>query len=117
MLSDFSFSDNTVGFLIEGDFGEDTVSKLIATIEAKLDFYDSINLYIEDTGIDHFSLKALSEEILFKFRHAERFSKVALVTDRKWLKACNNLLDLFKNTKARNFSTEDRLKALSWIME
>jgi hypothetical protein len=117
MLSDFSFSENTVGFLVEGSFSQETASKLIATIESKLDFYDTINLYIEDTGIEHFSLKALADEILFKFKHSERFNKVALVTDRKWLQACNNLLDVFGTTNARNFATEDRLKALSWIME
>ncbi len=117
MLSDFSFSENTVGFLLEGDFNKETSSKLITAIEAKLDFFEEINLYIEDTGIENFTMKALLEEVVFKYQHAHRFNKVALVTDRRWLKACNNLLDLFGDTQARNFATENRLGGLAWIME
>ena len=43
MLSSFSFSDTTVGFLIEGKFDTETVDSLIVNIENKLKTYDKIN--------------------------------------------------------------------------
>ncbi|WP_203296147.1 SpoIIAA family protein [Luteirhabdus pelagi] len=115
MLSTFSFSDDTVGFLFEGDFNKKTVGKLISQIESKFDFYDKINLYLEDVNIDSFNLAAVWEEITFKLKHEERFNKIALVTNRKWIKACSMLCQTISSANMKTFSSEERLDALTWI--
>ena len=115
MLSNFSFSDSTVGFLIEGKFDTKTVDKLISDIEEKLKIYDRINLYIEDVGIETFYIPALIKEILFKLKHKDRFHKVALISNRKWIRACGNISSLFTDSITQNFTSEDRLKAMTWI--
>lgn len=115
MLSDFSLSDNTVGFLIEGNFDKEMASKLISNIEAKLDFYDTINLYLEDVNIEEFSISAVLEEMLFKVNHSDRFNKIALVTDRKWFKACAAITKMFMSSQTRTYSPEDRVDAITWV--
>ena len=115
MLSNFSFSDSTVGFLIEGKFDNETVEKLISEIEEKLKIYDKINLYVEDVGIETFHIPALIKEIHFKIKHKNRFHKVALVSSRKWISACGNISSLFTDSITQNFTSEERLKAMTWI--
>jgi len=115
MLSDFSLSDNTVGFLIEGTFDKEMASKLIANIEAKLDFYDTINLYLEDVNIQDFSLAAVVEEMLFKVKHSDRFNKIALVTDKKYFKACATITKMFMSSETRTFSPSERVDAITWV--
>lgn len=117
MLSDFSFSDTTVGFLIEGNFNEETVDSFIAKIKDKLNQYDKINLYIEDTGVESFSIPSVLEELSFKIKHSNRFNKVALVCDHKWVKLCGNLYDFFTDSEFQNFSSEGRIRAMSWIAQ
>lgn len=117
MFSDFSFSDDTVGFLIEGDFNTELSLELHARILQKLKEYDRINLYLEDSNIENFSLDAVFEDIRFKVRNAERFNKVALVSDRRWIKLCAALEGVFTGMNIKSFSTDDRLKAMSWIAE
>jgi hypothetical protein len=117
MLSEFSFSENTVGFLIEGEFNEELSNKLHVQIFEKLKHYDKINLYLEDTNIESFSLTAVVKEILFKIENSDRFNKLAVVTDRKWIHLCSSIESLFISTTVRNFATEDRLKAMRWIAQ
>ncbi|PVW17175.1 SpoIIAA family protein [Marixanthomonas spongiae] len=117
MISNFSFSDTTVGFLIEGTFNKKTVDNFIEAINEKLAQFETINLYIEDTGIESFSLPALVEELSFKIKHGNRFNKVALVCDRQWLKRCGDLYDFFTDSEFQNFSSEERIQAMSWIAQ
>ena len=115
MLSSFSFSEKTIGFLIEGKFDEKILDKIHLEIIEKLHIFDKINLYLEDSSIDSFSLSTVVEEITFKIKHANRFHKIALVTDRKWIHLCASFDNLFMDANVKSFSTEDRLDAIAWI--
>ncbi|RFN59695.1 SpoIIAA family protein [Marixanthomonas ophiurae] len=117
MLSDFSFSDTTVGFLIEGNFNSETVDTFIEKIKTKLEQFDAINLYIEDTGIETFSIPAVLKEVLFKIKYADQFNKIAVVSDRKWIHSCGDIVSLFANSNTRNFTSEERMDAITWIAE
>ncbi|WP_339702909.1 STAS/SEC14 domain-containing protein [uncultured Marixanthomonas sp.] len=117
MLSNFSFSDTTVGFLLEGSFDIKTVDNLIESIEDKLKRYDKINLYIEDVGVNSFSLQAILKETIFKFKNSNRFYKVALVSDRKWIHGCANISSIFTSSETRNFTSDERMNAMSWIAQ
>ncbi|MAZ72294.1 MAG: hypothetical protein CMC70_04020 [Flavobacteriaceae bacterium] len=116
MNSSFSFSDNTVGFFIEdGVFDTERFDKLCVEIVDKIDRFGKINLYLEDQGIDRFTLPAVSKEILFKIEYKEHLNKVALVTDRKWIHACATIENFFLPVKIKSFNTDERIDAMSWI--
>jgi len=101
MISDFSFSKDTVGFLIEGNYNEDLANKLHKQIIEKLEIVDKISLYLEDTNIENFSLTAIVNEIMFKLKNKEHFNKIALVSDRKWIHLCIKIESVFSGVKLK----------------
>jgi hypothetical protein len=115
MLSDFSFSEDTVGFLIDGVMDKDAIVELRSRILKKLERYDKINLYLEDVNIERFSFSAVKIATLFPVENKDRFHKIALVTDRKWIHALGALDTILVGVTIRNFDTSNRLKAMSWI--
>lgn len=117
MESSFSFSKETVGFFIDGVVDEDRINQLHHQILAKIEKHKKVNLYLEDNGIERFTLPAIAEQIKFKLTNADKLNKVALVTNRKWIQACAAIENLFLPTTIKSFPTEDRLDAISWIAE
>ena len=117
MISSFSFSDSTVGFMLTGAFDDKTVESLHQEILEKLQKHDKINLYIEYNGIDEFTLPSLLKELIFKLKHTDDFDKVALVADEKWIKLCASIENMFLFSDIKTFDTEDRLKAINWIAQ
>ncbi len=116
MNSSFSFSDNTVGFFIEGGvFDVARVDTLIENVKKKIETYGKINLYLEDQGVEHFTLPAVAKEIHFKIEHKEQLNKVALVSDRKWIYACAIIENLFLPIEVKSFEVDQRMDAMSWI--
>jgi hypothetical protein len=84
-------------------------------VKEKLETFDKLNLYIEDTVNADISLKAVVKSVPFKLKTGNRFEKVAVVTDRKWLQVVSNLEKLFFSAEIRIFSSEQRLEAIQWI--
>ncbi len=117
MFTTFSFSKDTVGFLLEGEISKKEIQKLNIVIEEKLVIFDKINLYLEDANVKSFTLPAVLDQIAFKFNHRHNFSKIALVSDRKWVHWCAAMETTFVSGQVRSFESENRLEAIAWIAE
>ncbi|WP_299213231.1 STAS/SEC14 domain-containing protein [uncultured Dokdonia sp.] len=117
MLADFSFADNTVGYLIEGTMDKDAIVALRSQVLEKFKSHDKINLYLEDSNIEHFSLSAATIGALFPLEHSKRFHKIALVTDRKWIHALAAIDNALIGATLKYFPIKDRLSAISWIAD
>ena len=117
MFADFSFADNTVGYLIEGTMDKDAILELRSQVLEKLKEHDKINLYLEDSNIEHFSLSAATIGALFPLEYAKRFNKIALVTDRKWIHALAAIDNILIGATLKYFPEKDRLSAISWIAD
>jgi|SRR5690606_26107253 len=115
MLSTFSLSDNIMGFILDGPYDDIESDKLRAGINEKLEDFEMIRFYVEDSGNSEISFKTVLKDVLFKLRTANKFEKVAIVTDRKWLHAIIMLEKLFINADIRFFPTQQRLQAIHWI--
>jgi len=115
MLSNFSLSDETVGYLIDGVMDKAAIVELRDRILEKMESYDKINLYLEDVNIESFSFSAVMIATLFPVEHKDRFHKIALVTDRKWIHALGILDTVLVGVTIRNFDVSERLNAVSWI--
>ena len=115
MISFFTLADNIIGFIVDGKYDEGSVEKIQIEVNNKLEIYDRVNLYIEDAINADISLKAVVKSLPFKIKTGNRFDKVAVVTDRKWLQIVSTLEKLFFNTELRIFSTQQRLEAIHWI--
>ncbi|MFT5908475.1 MAG: hypothetical protein ACI825_001521 [Planctomycetota bacterium] len=117
MSSSFAFADHIVGFIISDDIDVKAIEKLHIVILDKMNEFIKVNLYLEDDNIEKFSFAAILKGIKFHTEHHGEFSKVVLVTDRKWLQMCSKLENIFLSTTIKSFKTEDRLEAMSWIAE
>lgn len=115
MLSSFTLSDDIIGFIVDGPYDEEAAQIIQTEINEKLEIYDKVSFYIEDTVNAEISSKAILKSLPFKIKTGNRFEKVAVVTDRKWLKVVSNLEKLFFNAEIRVFSTQQRLEAIQWI--
>jgi hypothetical protein len=115
MLSFFSLTDNTIGFIVDGPYDDSAVERIQIQVKEKLEVFDKLNLYIEDTANADISLKAVVKSIPFKIKTGNRFERVAVVTDRKWLQLVSNLEKLFFSAEIRIFSSHQRLDAIHWI--
>ncbi len=117
MLSDFSLSRNTVGYIIDGVMNKKAINDLKSQILEKFEEHDTINLYLEDSGIERFSLNAVMIATLFPVEHHHRFNKIALVTNRKWIHMLGVLDTVVVNVNLKNFTSDNRLEAISWIAQ
>ncbi|MCB0464776.1 MAG: STAS/SEC14 domain-containing protein [Aequorivita sp.] len=115
MLSSFTLADNIIGFIVDGSYDDIAVEKIQAQVKEKLEIFDKLNLYIEDTVNADISLKAVMKSVPFKLKTGNRFERVAVVTDRKWLQVISNLEKLFFSAEIRIFSSQNRLEAIQWI--
>ena len=117
MISNFSFSDSTLGFILEGEVNEVTINRFIVQIEEKWETHDKINLYLEDSNVESYSVGAVVNEIAFKLGNADRFLRIAIVADKKWINACAALQDLFLTAEVKSFGCDKRLEALAWVSQ
>lgn len=117
MLLNFSFSDNSVGFIIEGAMDYQAVQELKTAILEKLREHKTINLYLEDKNIERFTLDAIFVASIFPMQHLSQLNKIAMVTNRKWIHAIASINKALVGVEIRNFTIEERLDAISWIAE
>lgn len=115
MLSTFSFSENTIGFIIDGPYDEESILKVQSEISEKLKEFDKINLYIEDTMNAEISLKDMLSHLPYKIKIGKHFNKVAVVSDRNWLHLMRAFESLFFSGEFRHFRSAKRMEAIQWI--
>lgn len=115
MISSFTLADNIIGFIVDGPYNDSSVAKIQNEVNNKLALFDKVNLYVEDTSDADISLKAVLKNLPFKIRTGNRFERVAVVTDRKWLQVISMIEKFFFNAELRIFSTQQRLEAIQWI--
>lgn len=65
----------------------------------------------------HFTAKAFLKDLVFKYKNAEKFNRIAVVTDLSWFQNAMEIKDLLMDAKVESFKIKNRLKAISWIAE
>ena len=117
MLSDFSFAEDTIGFIIEGDVDKKVTHELGKAIYETLKENSKMSLYLEDMSIRSFTTRAILIGALFPFKYGKKFNKLALISDRKWLHIFGYLQNALTGVKVRTFTSKKRLDGMSWIMD
>ncbi|MDT0556218.1 STAS/SEC14 domain-containing protein [Patiriisocius hiemis] len=117
MLASFSFSDNTIGFLIDGVLDEKTNRNLKKQVFERFKGHNKVNLYMEDASIVDYRIRSVISNCAFKIRNSKKINKIAIVSDKNWIHLCCFLDNLFLSTSVRSFKIKDRLQAISWIAE
>jgi porphobilinogen deaminase len=117
MFLNFSFPNDSIGYIVDGVMDTQAIHYLRGEILKKLEEHDKINIYLEDAGVERFSLNSIIITTLFPHKHRDCFKKVAMVTDRKWIHLITSINNIFISATVRNFTTEKRMDAIAWITE
>jgi hypothetical protein len=115
MVIDYDLAENTLAYVFDGPMDDERINELRKQIEHKLQYHKTINLYLEDRGIEYFTLYSVLMGIVFPLRHTKRFDKIAMVTDRNWIHLLSTMNSFFVSAEVRNFNTEGRVQAMNWI--
>lgn len=117
MISTFEFSDNIIGILIKNDLDVISIEEVHEAILERLKDHEKISLYVEIEAGVHFSAQAFIKDLVFKYKNAEKYRRIAVVTDLNWFQNMMEIKDLLMDAKVESFKIENRLKAINWIAE
>lgn len=117
MIIELNIADDTLGFVYENKLAQDGVNQVKAAIEKKLESYDKINIYLEEDDVDEIAIGAFLDHTFFDISYAKRIDKLAIVSNRSWIRKVADLKDLLMTTDVKAFSSKKRVDALCWVMK
>lgn len=117
MVSTFEFSEDTVGIMIKSEIDEAVFQEMKKIIQEKIREFGKINLFVEIKDGQHIHLVPLMKHLKFQIGNDKHLKKIAVVTNKEWLKNVLIVKDLIMDAEVEAFSTCDRINAISWIAE
>ncbi|MBL4781272.1 MAG: STAS/SEC14 domain-containing protein [Porticoccaceae bacterium] len=109
--------DNAIAFRIAGKVTEDDMSVVLNAAKLKIEQYGNIVFLEQIDSFGGIELAAIVAEFKYLFDVGMgNISKVAVVSDKQWLKNIVSIEDkIFRNIKIRSFSIDDRDSALEFL--
>lgn len=95
----------------------DHLRRIQKMLQEKIRKHDQISIYLEDRNSDGISLTAVLKDLVFEMKRQRSFQKIAVVTDARFFKLVTDLKEKLVATEVESFDSEDRLKAMNWVME
>lgn len=109
-------SDDLIALQIDGRIDDNAYEAVIEAIEERLDRHETLRVYVEVEDLGRISIETVLKDIRFGLKHWDRFSKMAIVTDTRWLKTITDPVDsLFPPIDLRAFPLEEREAARTWL--
>ncbi len=109
--------DNAVAFRMWGKVTENDMTLVLSDAKEKIDRYGNIVIFEVIESFEGIEIAALVEEFRYLYEVGiSNISKVALVTDREWLKEIVSIeAKIFKSIHMKSFSTEDKGAAVEFL--
>jgi len=109
---------DVVAIRIVGKVERSDIDDLNRVVDAKLDRYDRIRVYVEVEEFEGISVDALMADLGLTIPHIEQVDRKAVVGGGTWLAIAVDFADhLFPGAEARHFSIRERELALVWIQD
>ena len=91
---------------------------LIPTIESALKRSKKINLlYVLGKDFESYDLKAIYEDSLVGIKHFFDFEKIAIVTNKEWVKNLVKAFEIFYPMEIKIFDEDSVQNAIKWLKE
>lgn len=117
MVVELNIADDTVGFVFENAITHDDVNEIQRKMKSTMAAYDNINLYLEEDEVDDIKMSAFMDQVIFDMKHSTNIRKIAIVSDRKWIKAVTLIKDTLVQANVEAFTLKERVDAICWIMK
>ena len=110
---------DTLGFEAVGEVtGEDYEKTLIPALEESLQKHDKINfLYLIGDNFKSFDLKAMYDDSMVGVKHFFDFNKIAVVTNKDWIKNLTKAFAPLYPMQIKAFDTENLQEAIKWLQQ
>ena len=121
MLEVLQVSGPVVAFRAEGTLTGDDYNRMTAELDRQLGAHERIGLFADVSALDGLSLAALARDFQYslgKLGELHRFARVAVVSDKPWLRAWSQYAWLLvPKSMVRTFESPERDAALAWASE
>ena len=123
MIEPIPFEDDRIlGFRISGKVELEDLLPVMDRLNALFARDVPLRGYVEVADFDGVSAEALWKDLSYALKHfralATRFERVAVVTDRPWIKRLAKVESLMlPGTEERVFDAKDAVEAQGWIAE
>ncbi|WP_186576921.1 SpoIIAA family protein [Aquibacillus kalidii] len=101
---------------IGGKVSESDIEEFKKYFKQKEKEYDVLNVMITVNNLEY-SFEGFIENIKFEANHLDKFNKVAVISDKKWVDAIGKLADQIPNIQVENFNLNEREEALDWVRD
>lgn len=100
---------------IYSDMTLDDFHEFEDAVTDELKQYDHVNLLLDLSSMNGFSLDVALEEMRFNKQHARDYQKIAVVTESQWLTWASWLATAFVTAEVKQF--DDVESANAWLQE
>jgi len=109
--------DNVVGFLAKGELTSDDYEKvLIPAVDQALAAHDKIRLlYVLGGEFDGLTAGAMWDDTRLGFSHITGWEKIAVVTDKDWVRHSVEIFGYLMPGEVRAFSDAEESAARTWV--
>lgn len=105
----------TIEIIIDGKVTTEAMELLFRKIESKASEWGKINILERYVAMDGFEPRVLWIDLRLYFRNRDYFNKVAIVTDKKWVKALTKMIGPFFKVDVKVFSNNQLQEARAWL--
>ena len=111
--------ENVIGFTAKGKVtGEDYENVLVPAVEEKLKKHGKIRLiYHLGDDFESFEAHALWEDAKVGLSHLTSWEKIAVITDKEWIKGATKVFGFLMNCEVKNFNDNQLQEAIEWISD
>jgi hypothetical protein len=108
---------NVLGFKISERITGEDVDQLASIMARAIAAHGKIRLLIEIEGFRHMEPDALLEKLRFARDHARDIERMAVLSDRVWIKAWLKVGGLLTTTETEHFERSEMETAWRWLRQ
>lgn len=105
----------TVELVIEGGVTKDDYLETAEHLHDRIQDWGAVNLLEDIRSIDGVEAGAFWDNVKFGFRHFQDIDKVAVVTDKQWIRAATTITDPLIHLDVQTFPREEIETARAWV--
>lgn len=106
---------NVIGFKIGENVTAEDVRSIAGIISETIRAFGKVRLLIEIEGFRHMEPEALLEKLRFARDHAKEIERIAVLSNRVWIKSWVKIGELFTHREVEHFDRWDKDAAWKWL--
>lgn len=108
---------NIAEIMVDGKVTREDFDTIAPRLENFIEKHGTVRLLEEIRNFSGFELSLLWDNMKFSFGHMKNFDRVAVVTDKRWIKNWTKLGNTFINAEVEAFELDEIEDARAWLRE